>query len=204
MKPVYKSEKYYNVSVVYYNPDTNIKTELDPVRFTIFDSAQDYINTKLEEYKDEIGTTAVQLQEIHIVYNEAILDYSEIIDWIDTRPGDYAIHVNSKNNVSSSIELGYDFYVAKLDRNKAVIVDKYYICWHAYQGSFLISQYQEGSSDKSTNIPVLTIYDERLFPNLDEIETDIGKKWLYAKVAKFASPYAVEEPDREQSVNIEV
>ena len=64
MKPVYKSEKYYNVSVVYYNPDTNIKTELDPVRFTIFDSAQDYINTKLEEYKDEIGTTAVQLQEI--------------------------------------------------------------------------------------------------------------------------------------------
>ena len=62
------------------------------------------------------------------------------------------IHIHSKNNESSSIELGYDFYVAKLNRDKVLVVEKYYICWHAYQGAFLISQYQEGSSDKATNI----------------------------------------------------
>ena len=206
MKPIYKSEKYYSVSLVYYNPDINIKTEINPVKLNTFDAIQDYINTKLEEYKEEMETTAAQLQEIIISYDEAILDYSEIIDWTDVRAGDYAIHVHSNNNVSNSTELGFDFYVAKLNKDKEVIVEKYYICWLSYHGSFSISQYQEGSSDKSTNIPIFTIYDNRVFSNLEDedFDPDTGKKWLYSKVAKYAAPFAVEDPNREQTAAIEV
>lgn len=174
MKPVYKSERYYVVTEEYYNTDTYTTTLTDGVIVKDKEELHDYISSELVKY--QVLNSNLELQHINIEHKEEVLDYSEIIDWIDVRAGDYAIHIHSNNNESSSIELGYDFYVAKLDRNKAVIVDKYYICWHAYQGSFLISQYQEDSSDKSTNIPVLTIYDERLFPNLDEIETDIGKK----------------------------
>lgn len=205
MKPIYKSEKYYDISTVYYSKDNNISNQIDPTRVKTLDEVHDYIYNKITDLKvDQLAGITTEITDFHIDIQEEVVDYSIIVDWIDVRPGDYAIHIHSKNNVSDSIELGYDFYVGKLNRDKEIYVDKYFICWHAYQGVFLISRYNEGSDDKEANIPVLSIYDERLFPNLDELEIETGKKWLYSKVSKYASSFAIEDPNRDQTSGIEV
>lgn len=202
MRPIYKTENYYEIIFTTFNKNTEIKTTEIPVKVFTLLEAQELINQRLDA--DIVEPKESEVYDIKIEPKDEILDKSIILGWEDARPGDYAIHIHSRNNISDRIEVGFDFYVAKLNRDGNTIVDRYYMCWHAYQGAFLISRYLEGSDSKDTNIPVLTIYDTILCPTINEIETEIGRKWAYLKIAKYARIYAIEDPGQEQINGIEV
>lgn len=194
MKPIYKSTIYSLIQYTYKNivtGDTSTSEE-----FKIYD--MDNVLTHIENEFNRVDTLResghmIEISNVKIDSGEEIIDYSTIIGWKDVRPGDYCIHINSKNNIESDNEIGFDFYVGKLNRNHQTYVDKYYMCWHAYQGVFLITRYLEDSADKESNVDVLTIYDERLYPHLNQIELSLGRKWAYLKIAKYAQLYAIED-----------
>ena len=147
-----------------------------------------------------------ELYDINIDHEEEVIDNTIITEWREARPGDFAIHVHSPNNVSSNTEISLDFYVAKLSRyDKEVYVDKYNICWHAMQGVFLIARYPELECiDKKRLIEVLNIYDERTFSTINDQYKEIATKWIYSKIAKYAGLYALENPLKLSLSDIEV
>lgn len=205
MKPIYKTESYYEIKFTTHDKSMDIYHVSDAIKADSLANAQVIIDDKINTIKtglDDGGS--IGLVNIEINPKEEVLDKSIILGWEDARPGDYAVHIHSKNNVNDTIEVGFDFYVAKLNRDGNTIVDRYYLCWHSYQGCFLITRYIEDSDDKNNNILILTIYDTRLFPSIDELDGNVFKQWAYSKVAKYASIYSLEEPNREQNKDVEV
>ena len=190
MKPVYKSSIYYTIQYTYKDTVTNDISKSDFFKVKDFADVQTHIDNEFERIENlrEQQQQKIEIVNVQIESGQESIDYTTILDWEDARPGDYFIHEHSLNNIlNSDSEISYDFYIAKLNREQMVIIDKYNICWHSYQGSYIITQYMENSNDKTSNTDIMTIYNKRMTPILNELEIEQCIKKVKIKIYKYAS-----------------
>lgn len=197
MRPVFLSSVFYTIQYTYRDMTTGITSKSEIFKVVDNEAVKEHVDAEFIRIKGlREQEQMVEISNVQIDSGNEVTDYTTIVGWSDARPGDYYIHKDSLNNVSSDIELGYDFYVAKLNRDQEVFVDKYFICWHAYQGCFIITRYSTPTSnDKENNTDVLTIYDGRLIPTLNTLETEAGRRLTYLKIAKYAQLFSIENVD---------
>lgn len=205
MKPIFNKESYYDLSFVYINKVNGETNTVVVDKQYSFESVQEVINQKVNENAEELANGGVnELSKILIDPKESVDDTSIIVGWTDMRPGDYWIHSSSPKSVDKEHEIDLEFYVCKVSRfdeaednddmeNRTLYVDHYQMVWLFYQGCYLIYRYDKEIDDK---VLVLEIFDSRLCPNIESVESMIGRQWVYAKIAKYAGMYAHESPTR--------
>ena len=205
MKPIFNKESYYDLSFIYVNKINGETNTIVVDKQYSFEAVHTIINQKVDENAEELANGGTnELSKILIDPKESVDDTTTIVGWTDMRPGDYWIHASSPKSVDKEHEIDLEFYVCKVSRfdeeednddmeNRTLFVDHYQMIWLFYQGCYLIYRYNHEIDDK---VLVLEIFDSRPCPNIESVESMIGRQWVYAKIAKYAGMYALESPTR--------